>query len=132
MRATTSAPSVVTCWVENDAAVNSAIPPTSTFLRPIRSDKGPATSAAAALRAIAAGPQFDVILCDLMMPGGSGQDLHRRLSVEHPAQARAMVFMTGGVLSAETQAFLDEIPNPVLFKPFEVERLEAVLLSSRT
>ncbi len=90
-----------------------------------------ATSAAGALRAIAAGAEFDVILCDLMMPGGSGQDLHRQLSLLHPPLARAMIFMTGGVLSAETQAFLDEIPNPVLFKPFEVERLEAVLLSSR-
>jgi CheY-like chemotaxis protein len=91
-----------------------------------------ATSAAAALRAIASGPPFDAILCDLMMPGGSGQDLHGQLSAHFPAQAKAMIFMTGGVLSAETQSFLDEIPNPVLFKPFEVERLEAVLLSSRT
>ena len=41
--------------------------------------------------------------------------------------AGRMVFMTGGVYTAEARAFLDRIPNPRVEKPFRLEDLQAIL-----
>jgi two-component system cell cycle sensor histidine kinase/response regulator CckA len=61
---------------------------------------------------------FDVVLCDLMMPGMNGMDLYRAIRERHPGLERRIVFVTGGAFSAEVRGFLDAIPNPRLFKPF--------------
>jgi CheY-like chemotaxis protein len=68
---------------------------------------------------IQAGERFDAILCDILMPGMTGIDLHRALRDVAPAQADAMVFITGGAFTSEGRAFLDGVPNPVLEKPFD-------------
>jgi PAS domain S-box-containing protein len=78
---------------------------------------------------LAAGGRFDVILCDLMMPEMTGMELHRLLRVSAPGQAAAMVFMTGGAFTAEAQAFLDEVPNPNVEKPFDLPALRALVRS---
>jgi CheY-like chemotaxis protein len=66
---------------------------------------------------------FDLVLCDLMMPGVSGMDLHRWLSNRSPTLARRMVFMTGGVFTDEARDFLDGVPNPRIEKPFDTKQL---------
>ncbi len=65
--------------------------------------------------------QFDVILCDMMMPGLSGAQLYEQLD---PALRSRMVFMTGGSASSETQAFLDRHAPKVVDKPFDAGDLE--------
>lgn len=66
---------------------------------------------------------FDLVLCDLMMPGVSGMDLHRWLADRSPPLARRMVFMTGGVFTDEAREFLDGVPNPRIEKPFDTKQL---------
>ncbi len=85
------------------------------------------TSGRAALEALRGGQRFDAILCDLMMPTFSGIDLYGALRELAPEQASRMVFMTGGVFTANARAFLDAVPNAVLEKPFDVSRIEAIL-----
>jgi hypothetical protein len=56
-----------------------------------------AESGNAALEAIAStGQTFDVIMCDLMMPGMSGMDLYEQIRRRHAGLEQRMVFMTGG------------------------------------
>ncbi|HEY6106545.1 MAG TPA: response regulator [Anaeromyxobacteraceae bacterium] len=84
-------------------------------------------SAREALGLVSAGARFDVILCDLMMPGMSGMALHAELGRAAPELVARMVFMTGGAYTAEAQAFLEEVPNRRLEKPFPPETLEALI-----
>ncbi len=71
-----------------------------------------------ALGRIASGERFDLILCDLMMPGMTGADFHLEVSKKAPEQADDIVFMSGGIISARVRDYLDRIPNSRLDKPF--------------
>ena len=83
--------------------------------------------AAEALRAILAGPTFDAVLCDLLMPRMSGADLYEALEAQRPEQLRAMAFLTGGAFTPRAREFLQRVPNPRLEKPFSVPELHALL-----
>ncbi len=76
-----------------------------------------------AVRRIAAGERFDVILCDLMMPDLSGMDLYAQLVEVAPDQAEKIIFLTAGAFTARARAFLETSTNPVLEKPFDVQVL---------
>jgi CheY-like chemotaxis protein/two-component sensor histidine kinase len=76
---------------------------------------------------IADGERFDIVLCDLMMPTGTGMELHADLARIAPDQAQNMVFMTGGAFTAHAREFLDEVPNPRLEKPFGIQTLRAMI-----
>jgi signal transduction histidine kinase/CheY-like chemotaxis protein len=69
---------------------------------------------------------FDLVLCDVMMPGGGGERLFRELSARAPAQARRLAFLTGGAASEAARAFLAGQPQPVLEKPLDLAALDAV------
>ncbi len=84
-------------------------------------------SAREALGLVAGGARFDMVLCDLMMPGVSGMALHAELERTAPEVAARMVFMTGGAYTAEARGFLDRVPNRRLEKPFRPEILERLL-----
>ncbi len=85
------------------------------------------TSAQVALDCIIAGERFDVILCDLMMPIMTGMELYSALKEAVPDQAEQIVFLTGGAFTSRARAFLDEIPNARLEKPFEAQTLLALV-----
>ena len=89
------------------------------------------TDGHAALEAIAAGPSFDVILCDLMMPDVTGMEVFAYVKSERPQLAPRVVFMTGGAFTARARSFLDEVPNRCIEKPFELARLRAVIRDVR-
>ncbi|HYP78424.1 MAG TPA: PAS domain S-box protein [Polyangiaceae bacterium] len=82
-----------------------------------------------ALSAIAEGPNggFDVIMCDLMMPGMSGMELYERIRQEHPGLEARIVFMTGGVSMDRAREFLATTINLTFEKPFDFERLRRTL-----
>jgi len=70
---------------------------------------------------------FDLILCDMMMPRMSGVELHQWLSQVDPALARRMVFITGGAFTAPAQAFLQRAEVNHLEKPFSSATLRRVV-----
>jgi CheY-like chemotaxis protein len=84
-------------------------------------------SAQAALAFIAAGEEFDVILCDLMMPDMTGMDLHAALEALNPRQAERIIFVSGGAFTARTRDFLARVPNTYLEKPFDMFQLRTLI-----
>ena len=86
-----------------------------------------ATSAKKALEYVVSGERFDVVLCDLMMPGMDGPALYDELCRVAPAQAKRMVFMTGGAFTVRARDFLARVPNARLGKPFDVAVVRAVV-----
>jgi two-component system NtrC family sensor kinase len=81
------------------------------------------SEALAAVRAA----EYDLILCDIRMPGLNGMELYRRVKEEFPPMAGRFIFSTGDTVSASTNAFLEEIDLPCLTKPFELPELFAVV-----
>jgi PAS domain S-box-containing protein len=77
-----------------------------------------ASGGAHALERVRSGEAFDLVICDLMMPGMSGADLCRHLEEERPELAPRVVFMTGGAVTDAAAAFLAAAPRAVLEKPF--------------
>jgi len=70
---------------------------------------------------------FDVILCDLKMPGVSGMDVYRTLELERPELLQRLIIATGDVASADVAAFLSAVTVPVLENPFALHHLAEVL-----
>ncbi|MDB4998764.1 MAG: hypothetical protein JWM74_6196 [Myxococcaceae bacterium] len=89
------------------------------------------TCASDALAHIGCGEEFDVILCDLMMPDMTGMDLHAELSLKRPELADRMIFLTGGTFTARAKSFLDGVKNAHLEKPFDAHEVQT-LISART
>ncbi len=71
---------------------------------------------------------YDAILCDLMMPGTTGMDVHERLA-SRPSLQKRMIFMTGGTYTDRARRFLAGVTNPRLEKPFDVAELRDVVRS---
>ncbi|HEY3499022.1 MAG TPA: ATP-binding protein [Polyangiaceae bacterium] len=72
-----------------------------------------------ALALIAASPDFDVVLCDLMMPGLSGAQVYEQACRQKPDIGARFVFMTGGAVTAASKEFLKTVEGRVLQKPFD-------------
>ena len=85
-----------------------------------------ATSGAEALAALDAG-DFDVVFCDLTMPGMSGVELYQRICVERPALAPRVVFMTGGAFTEQNAEFLASVHNRRVEKPFSLGIVERIV-----
>lgn len=81
----------------------------------------------AALARLQAGERFDLVFCDVMMPRFSGVDLYRAVRASVPGLEQRIVFVTGGAVGDEAQAFLATTTNPVLAKPFALEELRALV-----
>jgi CheY-like chemotaxis protein len=84
-------------------------------------------SGADALARIARGSQYDVILCDVMMPSMTGPEFLARLLVAAPAEAERVVFVTGCALLPEVRRLLDRVSNPCLEKPVNIDALRALV-----
>jgi signal transduction histidine kinase/ActR/RegA family two-component response regulator len=67
--------------------------------------------------------RFDVVICDLIMPGMTGQELYETLRERLPEQAARFVFLTGGTSSAEARDFLLGVENPRAYKPVSAEEI---------
>lgn len=80
-----------------------------------------------ALARIDGGERYDVILCDLMMPGMTGMDLYAEILRRVPKLAARFVFMTGGAFTPRAQAFVETVVNPCLEKPIDMRRLRSII-----
>ncbi len=81
------------------------------------------------LEAIAALEQgdYELILCDLMMPGLGGDGVFSWLRAHRPELEDRFVIITGGAVTAATASFLESGQCRVLHKPFEARALRALL-----
>ncbi|GAB4407202.1 MAG: response regulator [Anaerolineales bacterium] len=74
-----------------------------------------------------AAANYDVILCDVRMPGFGGDALYEYLKEHRPELVKRLVFITGDTASAQTRAFLRKAGRPVVEKPFDVAELLRVI-----
>jgi PAS domain S-box-containing protein len=78
---------------------------------------------------ILAETSVEAILCDVMIPGKSGTTLFAQTKKLYPGLERRIIFMTGGVFAEQEKAVLDNISNPIIEKPFDMEEIENLLIN---
>jgi signal transduction histidine kinase len=71
---------------------------------------------------------YDLVVCDLKMPRVDGMTFYRAIAATKPSLARRVIFVTGDVVGAEAERFLEETGCRWLAKPF---RLADLLRSAR-
>jgi two-component system NtrC family sensor kinase len=84
------------------------------------------TSAQLALKKLGHG-RYDLIISDIRMPEMDGPTCEERVRATDPALAERIIFITGDLLSPSTQAFLEKWEGRFIKKPFDVERLRALV-----
>ncbi|MFN7134406.1 MAG: ATP-binding protein, partial [Myxococcales bacterium] len=80
-----------------------------------------------ALARIEEGRVYEVILCDLHMPGMTGMDFFEVLRERRPALADRVLFFSGGAFTQASQAFVAKHRDVVLEKPVRPERLATAI-----
>ncbi len=70
---------------------------------------------------------FGLVLLDLRMPVIDGPTLYRLAAERWPDLAERFVFITGDVFDPGIQAFLLEVPRPVVRKPFSIIEVRQVV-----
>jgi signal transduction histidine kinase len=67
--------------------------------------------------------QYDLVICDLKMPGMDGQKFFQSLGKRRNPLQGHVLFVTGDVVAPRTQEFLERHRLPYVAKPFRVEEL---------
>jgi two-component system NtrC family sensor kinase len=70
---------------------------------------------------------YDLILCDIKMPGLTGRELFAHLQEASPGCAEQFIFMSGDMATEDTRAFLAETGRPWLSKPFTLDQVEEAM-----
>jgi len=70
---------------------------------------------------------FDVVMCDLMMPGMSGMEIYAHVARQRPGLEQRFVFVTAGPYTGQAQAFLASVPNARLVKPLSAKDLQSIV-----
>ena len=92
-----------------------------------RHDVDVAASGREALDRLATDADYDLVLCDLMMPDVSGEHVYRAVSQHSPGLLPRFVFMTGGAFTERAQEFLAQFAGRQLEKPFNIDEVELLL-----
>jgi DNA-binding response OmpR family regulator len=71
----------------------------------------------------AARESYDLVICDMKMPGVDGQHLYKSLASSGNPLRKKFLFVTGDVAAAQTHEFLERHHLPHVAKPFRVEEL---------
>jgi nitrogen-specific signal transduction histidine kinase/CheY-like chemotaxis protein len=66
---------------------------------------------------------FDIVLCDLQMPGMSGAQLFEEVRLRWPELADRFIFVTGGAFTPDTRKFLERGVAAFINKPFQLGEL---------
>ncbi|MCE1253404.1 MAG: response regulator [Anaerolineae bacterium] len=67
--------------------------------------------------------RYDVIICDIRMPGLNGPEFYARVQQTYPALIKHIIFTTGDLISSNINSFLEKTGVAFLAKPFELEQL---------
>ncbi len=86
-----------------------------------------ASSGRQALERLGTDADYDLVLCDLMMPDVSGEQVYRAVSERTPGLLPRFVFMTGGAFTERAQEFLAQFPGRQLEKPFNIDEVDLLL-----
>ena len=70
---------------------------------------------------------FDLILCDIMMPTLPGDSFFRAVERMRPHLCERFVFMTGHRGNAKVKEFIQTVRGTVLMKPFHIDDLMEVI-----
>ena len=71
----------------------------------------------------AAREQFDLVICDMKMPGIDGQHFYKSLARTGNPLSHRFLFVTGDVIAPHTHEFLERNHLPHVAKPFRMEEL---------
>lgn len=75
---------------------------------------------------------FDVILCDMVMPGFPGDMFYRAVERSRPQLCKRFIFMTGHTGDPKIDSFIRKVHGLMLWKPFQIhEVLEAIKAVTR-
>jgi signal transduction histidine kinase/ActR/RegA family two-component response regulator len=86
-----------------------------------------ACSGQEALERLEADRDFDLVLCDLMMPGLTGMDVFEEIERRYPAIANRVVFISGGGLTERARDFIERHADRMLAKPIDSRQLSELL-----
>lgn len=75
-------------------------------------------SSVAALQMVLQNPDYDCIICDMMMPEMTGMDFYQNLVRDGRGLEKKIIFMSGGAFTPQTISFLENCQNLRLAKPF--------------
>ena len=75
--------------------------------------------------------EFDVVLCDVMMPQLDGPMVYEALRARAPRLLEKVVFCSGGAFTPRAKEFLASIRNPFLSKPIDPAALESIIQKAR-
>ncbi len=85
------------------------------------------TTGRAALDLLLGSGCFDVVICDVLMPGISGIDLYRELASQRPAIAGRIIFMSGASSMPRVAEFFGTISNERIDKPVDLAHLRLLI-----
>ncbi len=72
---------------------------------------------------------YDLIFCDMKMPGLNGQELYKRIKEQKPEAAPKIVFSTGDTLTQNVRDFFKETGNLFISKPFNFQNILGIVNS---
>jgi len=67
--------------------------------------------------------EYDLIICNPLMPGFSGESLCRLMKSANPSRNQRFLFMTGEVISVHARQFFAQSGVQYLRKPFRIQEL---------
>jgi CheY-like chemotaxis protein len=71
--------------------------------------------------------RYDLVLCDLRMPGLDGGAFYDVLRQQHAYLRKRVLFLTGDTLGADSQAFLEQCGQPCVYKPCNVAAIRTAI-----
>ena len=70
---------------------------------------------------------YNLVLCDLLMPELDGQTLYGLLLQQSPALCQRIIFLTGDTLGVDSQAFLAQCGQPWIPKPCSIAEVRTAM-----
>jgi len=72
---------------------------------------------------------YDLVLCDMVMPGFPGDMFYRAVERVKPALCKRFIFMTGNKGDPKIDSFIRSIRGMILWKPFQLHELSEAIKS---